>query len=397
MTAARRAKRQLELSAEDARRIAIVAQGLTEGACDSPRAVLRRTHAVQLDTISVLARSHDLVAYARLGAVPRASIEDAYWGRPARAFEYYAHANCIIPVEDWPYFAFRRRAQAARTRRHAIPPAATTEVRARLREGPVTATDLGGARRDATGWWNWSDTKHAVEMMTYTGEVVCTTRRAWKRVYDLPERAIPARYRRKEPSDEECYRYLVRAAARALGVATRRDIADYHRLTWGIVGVPPGARALLNATIDASNLLPVTVEGWAEDAFADRRVLSAAQGAQACRTTLLSPFDSLIWDRPRTKRLFGVDLKLEAYTPKADRVHGYFTMLLLHDGRIIGRVDPAREKGILVARHAHIDDRDAIEPMAAALREAAAWVNCEQVRVDRTSPPSLAAALRRAL
>jgi hypothetical protein len=397
MATARRTKRPLELSADDARRIAIVAQGLTEGACANPGAVLRRTHAVQLDTISVLARSHELVAYARLGAVPRASIEDAYWGRPARAFEYYAHANCIIPVEDWPYYAFRRRSQARKAFASRVSQRVLTKVRARLAAGPVTATDLGGARRDASGWWNWSDAKRAVELMTYTGDVVCTTRRAWKRVYDLPDRAIAARYRRKDPSDEECYRYLVRAAVRALGVATRRDIADYYRLTWGIVGVPPAARALLNATIDTSGFVPASVEGWAEDAYADRAILSAAQDAGACRTTLLSPFDSLIWDRPRTKRLFGVDLKLEAYTPKADRVHGYFTMLLLHDGRIVGRVDPAREKGVLVARHAHIDDRDAIEPMATALSEAATWVNCEQIRVDRTSPPSLAASLRRAL
>ena len=143
--------------------------------------------------------------------------------------------------------------------------------------------------------------------------------------------------------------------------------------------------------------MPVEVEGWDAPAYADRTVLRATARGGHCRTTLLSPFDSLIWDRARTKRLFGVDLKLEAYTPKAERVHGYFTMLLLHDNRILGRVDPAREKGVLAARHAHLDDRDAVEPMAAALREAASWVGCESVRIEKTTPTSMAASLWRAL
>jgi uncharacterized protein YcaQ len=180
-------------------------------------------------------------------------------------------------------------------------------------------------------------------------------------------------------------------------VATFRDLADYHRLTWGIAGAAPQARKLVTETIEAAGLVPVTVEGWDEPAYADRRAVRAVERAGPCRTTLLSPFDSLIWERPRLKRLFGVELKLEAYTPKAERVHGYFTMLLLHDNRIIGRVDPAREDGMLVARHAHLDHRDAIEPMAAALREAASWVAARDVRVEKTTPSSLATALSRAL
>lgn len=392
-----RPRKPIALSIDDACRIAIHAQGLTEGACGDPRAVLRRTGAVQLDTISVLARSHELVAYARIGAVLRAEVERAYWSSPARAFEYFAHANCIIPVEDWPYFAFRRRANLSKQLLQKIPTETLTEVRARLADGPLTATDLGGARRGVAGWWNWSAAKRAIEILTFTGEAVCTSRAGWKRVYDLPERAIPARLLAHEPTDAECYAHLVGAAARALGVATFRDIADYHRLTWGIAGAAPQARKLVTEMIEAVRLVPVTVEGWDEPAYADRRALRAVKNAGPCRTTLLSPFDSLIWERPRLKRLFGVELKLEAYTPKAERVHGYFTMLLLHDNRIVGRVDPAREDGILVARHAHLDDRDAVEPMAIALREAASWVGASGVRVEKTTPAALAAALRRAL
>ncbi|KWX10888.1 cytoplasmic protein, partial [Carbonactinospora thermoautotrophica] len=188
----------LSLSADEARRIALRAQGLL-GAPDRRAGVaglLRRLGAVQLDTISVLARSHELVPYARLGAVGRATVETAYWangGGSAVAFEYWAHAACVLPVEEWPYFAFRRRAFRRRGWRwHRVPERTCADVLARLRaEGPLTATELGGAKNGGP-WWDWSDTKIAIEWLLDLGEVVCVARRGWKRVYDLPERALPA-------------------------------------------------------------------------------------------------------------------------------------------------------------------------------------------------------------
>jgi len=241
----------LELSAEEAREIALRAQGLARGggALRSPLDVLRRLGAVQLDTISVLARSHELVQYARLGAVPRPAIERAYWGSrdgvgkmtapqprlaSARAFEYWGHANCVLPIESWPYFSFRR---LARQRRSATSGSAFDEVRARLREGPLTVSDAGGARDGATGWWNWSAAKRALEVLYRTGEAAVTTRAGWKRVYDLPERAIPAALLHHEPDDATCYRELARQAARALGHRLRRGVVLHgpHR-------VRPGAR-----------------------------------------------------------------------------------------------------------------------------------------------------------
>ncbi|MFE4399898.1 DNA glycosylase AlkZ-like family protein, partial [Kitasatospora sp. NPDC056808] len=187
------------LSADEARRIALRAQGFL-GAPDrraGVRGVLRRTGAVQLDTISVLARSHELVPYARLGTVGRPTVEAAYWssdkdGSP-HAFEYWSHAACILPIEEWPHFAFRRRAYRHRPHwHHDLPRAAYDKVIAQLTaEGPLTASELGGAKNGGE-WWDWSDTKIAVERALMYGEVVCTSRRGWKRVYDLAERAIPA-------------------------------------------------------------------------------------------------------------------------------------------------------------------------------------------------------------
>src|SRR5262249_44480930 len=193
---------------------------------------LRRIGAVQLDTISVLARSHELVAYARLGPLPRERIERAYWHpRTPAAFEYWSHAACILPIEEWPYYAFRRRAVRARgTRWHTVPERAGAGVGAGRRAGgPLTATQLGGARGGGA-WWDWSETKIAVEWMLDVGDVICVRRDGWRRVYDLPERALPGELLNQDPPDAEWLAHLAGATGPALGVASRRGTMDDPRV-----------------------------------------------------------------------------------------------------------------------------------------------------------------------
>jgi uncharacterized protein YcaQ len=400
----------LELSSEQARRIQLRAQGLLGrvattyqggGLRRDPGArralgTLRHLGAVQLDTISVLARSHELVAYARLGAVGRSSIEHAYWNGTA-AFEYWSHAACVLPIEDWPLYAFRRRAYTARGQHwHRTPEQACKEVLARLRaDGPLTATGLGGAKKGGE-WFDRTDHKIAAEYLLATGEVVCTRRVGWRRVYDLPERAIPAALREPDLSDDECVTTLVTRAGRTLGVATRADLADYVRVRGDQV----------DGVIEATGLVPVTVSGWTNGtAWAHPEALAEPPRGRH-RTTLLSPFDSLVWDRKRTQRVFTFDHRLEAYVPKPKRVHGYFTMPLLAGGHLIGRVDPAREGTTLIARKVSLEPTAINTPgkaeramtyLAEALREAAEWVGCDTVRVERLDPPALAAPLTAAL
>jgi uncharacterized protein YcaQ len=390
---------QHELTADEARRLALHAQGLI-GAPDrrsGAGGVLRDLGAVQLDTISVLARSHELVPYARLGAISRASVERTFWNHEphgATSFEYWAHAACVLPVEDWPTFAYRRAAYRARessawnmTTREG----AAKEVLARLRaEGPLTSTELGGARKTAE-WWDWSEGKIAVESLLAAGDVVCVERRAWKRVYDLPERALPQPVLdAPEPTQEESYRVLLRQAGRRLGVGTIGDLTDYYRLKI------PEARPLLADT----GLVPVTVRGWNQPAWADPEALAllAAGGPRGRhRTTLLSPFDSLIWERDRMERIFGMFHRIEAYTPAAKRIHGYFAMPLLSGGKLIGRADPKREGRTLVAKQVSLDADAAVRPMAEALREAASWVGCDSVRVEQVTPARLGPVLQAAV
>ena len=406
-------------------------------------AMLRRVGAVQLDTISVLARSHELVAYARLGPVSRQQIEQAYWHatKPA-AFEYWAHAACVLPIEQWPYFAFRRRALRARgVRWHQIHQETCDKVLARLRaEGPLTATQLGGAKAGGP-WWDWSEVKIAVEWLLDTGEVICVRRTGWRRVYDLPERVLPDELLGTEPSDLECLAYLAGVAARALGVLTHADLVDYHRLNYLTSEKSQHTRLVADAAL-AAGLIPVAIAGagnagqarsaaapdsegsrgsggsqgsggsrgsgysrgswgsWGSWGWADPAALAEASAGRRGRhrVTLLSPFDSLIWDRRRTRQMFGFEHSLEAYLPKHKRVHGYFTMPLLAGGRLAGRVDPAREGRTLVARKVSLERAAAAEPMAQALWEAASWVGCDDVRLEQIEPAThasrLAAALR---
>jgi hypothetical protein len=309
------------------------------------------------------------------------------------AVEYWAHAACIMPIELWPWFAFRRRklAHSPRWGGYVSTNPAVGEVLKRLEtEGPLTSADLGPSKNGGD-WWDWSPMKVAVERLLDLGQVICTTRRGWRRVYDLTERALPASVAALgEPSDEECWGALTALAGRCLGVATARDLAGYFRIP----------AAAVTPAVAARGLVPVTVAGWGSPAWADPAALATMDAPGRHRVTLVSPFDSLIWDRPRTTRLFGFHHRLEAYTPAAQRVHGYYVMPLLAGGQLVGRIDPKRVGTTLVARQvslmAPFGDRQ-VQWAAAALREAATWVGCDAVVIERSDPEALGSRLAAAV
>jgi uncharacterized protein YcaQ len=333
--------------------------------------------AVQLDTISVLARSHELVAYARVGAVGRERVESALWGADSATFEYWSHAACVLHLEDWPLYERKRRLVRAKERRwHEVDHDAVRDVRARLAaEGPRSARELGGAKRGGS-WWDWSATKVAAEWLLDTGEAVCRTRRGFERVYDLAERAVPAHLREAELDDDACVAALVTSGLAPLGVATASDLAAYH-------GLPVAA---VHAAASDLGIERVRVEGWREPALCAPGALELASRRPRRGAVLLSPFDSLLWDRARTERLFSLRYRLEAYTPPAKRVHGYFAMPVLAGDRLVGLVDPKREGTTLRARRVTLHEAGAARHVAAALRTAAGWVGCEDVAVDAVAP-----------
>jgi uncharacterized protein YcaQ len=374
--------RSNDLSVTQARRVALRAQGLR-----GPRptggvvGMLRRLGAVQLDTISVLARSHELVAYARLGPIGRRRVEQAYWGERSETFEYWSHAACVLPLEDWPAYALTRRVRRARGRRwHHLQERdkSCAAVRARLEaDGPLTANELGGAKKGGA-WWDWSETKIAAEWLLDVGELVCRERRGFQRVYDLAERAIPGDLLDEDWDDDRCAAHLVTAAGRSLGVATVADLAAYHGLL----------QRTVRQSLPDTALVEVRVEGWSAPAYADPTALSALGGRARGRSIVLSPFDSLIWYRGRLERLFGLRHRLEAYTPRAERKYGYFAMPVLGDTDIVGLVDPKRRGDVLVARQVTLFRPDGVRHVAAALGEAARWVGATTCEIERVEPTS---------
>ncbi|GAA2507711.1 DNA glycosylase AlkZ-like family protein [Winogradskya humida] len=357
-----------ELSSDRAREIAVAAQGLhLRTPSDGTAAVLRALGTIQLDTIHVVRRSHELVLRARgiADQQARAFLDDV---PEPRQFEYWGHAASVMPLDLWPYLAFRRRRFLAQGWSGPdVDPAACDVVRAAVADGgAVTITDLGGAQ--GRGWERSAPAKWAAEWLLATGELVCVSRRGFSRVYRSAAEVVPDTLRHDLP-DIDCYDHLIAAGLSAMGVATADDIADYFRLP------KPAVRAGLTRLPDASR---VTVRGWAEPAWVSERALEHGElDEDAC--TPLSPFDSLIWHRPRARRLFGIDYVLEAYKPAAKRECGYFGMPVLSGTEIIGRFAMRATRGVAALEgHEVIEGHDP-GLLARAARTAAGWAGASLV------------------
>jgi uncharacterized protein YcaQ len=272
-------------------------------------------------------------------------------------------------------------------------PAFVREVLAQLRDrGPLGAGELQEKKKAARGWWEWSEAKTALECLFWTGEVSTATRRHFERIYDLTERVLPARVLQlPTPSENDAQRTLVEHAARALGVATAGDLRDYFRL-----GVRD-AKARIAELLETQTLVPVSVEGWRQPAYLHR---DAAPATRVETCTLLSPFDPLVWERSRAERLFGFRYRLEIYTPAHKRVHGYYVLPFLLEGRIAARVDlkADRQAGKLRVLAAHLEDSHDAERvaqnLAQELRRVREWLGLKAITVGQRG--KLASALRSA-
>src|SRR5580704_17782917 len=318
------------LSAAQARRIAIAAQGLAAPKPGKPvtarafRALASRLGALQLDSVNVFTRTHYMPAFSRLGPYDPAILQREAWGKKRSLFEYWGHAASLMPMELQPLFRWKmERARrggmyaglarfGAENRRYIDQ--VLDEVR---RRGPVTGGDFSPEGPRTPGWWSWSEGKSALEWLFWAGLIAVKTRRGFERVYDLTERVIPAEIlAAPTPSQADAQRELVRLSAVAMGVATVADLTDYFRILY-----QADAKARARELVEEGVLEEVSVPGWRGPVFlaAAARLPRRATGA-----TLLSPFDNLIWERERTERLFGLRYRIGLYTPAAQREHGYY-------------------------------------------------------------------------
>jgi hypothetical protein len=395
MISAAMATSRESISSVEARRIALAAQGFgrPRPVLPSPQDILatvRSLGLVQIDSVNVLVRSHYLPLYSRLGAYdPGALDAAAYGGKRRTIFEYWGHEASLLPVETQPYLRWRmERARqgvgvwsgvAAFGRQHGgVCTAVLDEIRDR---GPLGVSDLqaGGKRRG--GWWGWSEGKVALEWLFWTGQVSTHSRRRFERIYDVTERVLPARVvNAPTPDVDEAQRELLRASIRALGVATERDLRDYFRLPVA------DTKARIAELVEAGDLRPVGVEGWKHAAYLVPRVRAPLRVA-AC--ALLSPFDSLVFERSRTERIFDFRYRLAIYTPAHKREHGYYVLPFLLGERIVARVDlkADRSRGALRVVSAHCEPsaepQSVADPLRAELGRLAGWLGLERVVVSR--------------
>ena len=301
---------------------------------------------MQLDSVNVVARAHELTFHARL----RHHDRSLPWRLQAdgEVFEYWGHEASLVPVEYQPLLRWRM-AQAdggawgGLVRLAHERPSYVAQVLEEVRErGPLTTGELSDPGSRSAAWWGWNQGKMALEYLFWSGQV--TGRRRWpsfERVYDLPERMIPAEVlARPTPDPADAQRELLALAARFCGVATGNDLADYFRLN------KVAARPLLADLVEDGRLVPVEVEGWDQPAYLDP---AARRPRRARGRALLAPFDSLVWCRERTERIFGFRLRVELYTPAAKRVHGYYVLPFLLGEQLVARVDlkADRKAGVL--------------------------------------------------
>jgi uncharacterized protein YcaQ len=393
------------ISVVQARRVALAAQGFAE---KKPRAVTRlqlarlceRLGAIQIDSVNALVRSHYLPAFSRLGGYDPSLLDRlAYAPKRRELFEYWGHEASLMPLDLQPLFRWRmKRAERfedgwthvkemGRTQR-AFVARVLEEIKQR---GPLAAGELNEGGKAEGSWWGWSDGKRAVEWLFWAGKLTTAYRRGFERVYDLSERVFPPEIlAQPTPSEAEAHRRLLLVAARAHGIATERDLRDYFRI--GAAEAKPRVAEL----VESGDLLSVRVEGWKQPAYLlpgtkIPRMIDAA--------ALLSPFDSLIWERTRTEQLFDFNYRLEIYTPSHKRVHGYYVLPFLCGERLVARVDlkSSRKDKALDVHGVHYEKSitdTAIERLAGELRAMADWMGHESVRV---LPSSVKARQLRAL
>lgn len=398
------------LSLSAARALHLAAQGLLQPRRRKARqadlpAAIRQMGVLQIDTIHVVARSPYLVLWSRLGDYPQPWLEQAL--AQGELFEYWPHEACFVPVEDYSLYRHRMLDPEAMgwkysatwmKERRAEVEAVLEHIRA---NGPTRSSDFERTDGKAGGWWSWKPEKRSLEVLFTTGQLMISARHNFQRIYDLAERVLPAWHDSQLPPMEDVRRQLVLKAVKAMGCARGAWISDYFRTR------PP--RLDPEMLVGQGALLRAWVDDWDDPIYVhpDHAGLleSAAAGALASTlTTILSPFDPVVWDRRRALELFDFDYRLECYTPADKRKYGYFTLPILRRGALVGRLDAKAHrrdgvfevKSLVLEPGARISDRFTRD-IAGALQRLANWHACPEVQLQQAAPAAFGPQLQAAL
>jgi uncharacterized protein YcaQ len=400
----------IELSLAEARRLAVVSQGFgkrpAKPTLDHVRKLASKIHAFQIDSVNVLARAHYVPAYARLGPY-RPDIVDTLAYQKRELFEYWGHAACLIPVSLYPFFRYRMHSDETREYMRSEKGAALARVYEELRErGPLAAGDLTDPGKRSGKWWGWGDGKLRLEALYDAGLVAIAGRRGFERLYDLAERVIPrAALEAPVPSRDDAMKQLICLGGTACGVGTAGDFAGYfntdgwydRRARWPWWEKwKPIVKRLVGELVDEGRLLPARVEDWSEPAYLSP---GARIPKRVDARAIVTPFDSLVWQRDRIDRLFGMKYSIEIYLPAHKRVYGYYVFPFLLGDTLVGRCDlkADRERGVLMVRTAHLEPKQnaarVARGLADELRDVQSWLALDRIEV--ASRGNLAASLRR--
>jgi uncharacterized protein YcaQ len=405
----------IEISSEQARNHILDAQGLrTTNSCESVIDVANRVYNIQIDTISVVARSHNLTTFNRFLGYKEGTIWD--YLREGKLIEYWSHAICLMPMETYRLSAWRKKyyhdEMWGSFKSWGIQNKETIDevYRKVKRDGVINSASMGEKRTSSsTGWWDWKIEKRALEYLFYMGELMIAYRDRFQKFYDIPERVIPAGINTEPLSDEEASRFIVESTLRSLGLGTHQDIRTYH-------GTMPSKRLWANNRARAEEYLDsLTQEGIIEEVkisgFRDRyftmpeyvdSIISEKKGThEATPVKILSPFDNLLRERHFPKRVWNFKYALECYVPPQDRVYGYFVLPILDLNNLAGRLDAKvhRKEGVLEAKSLYIESEslkteDGFYRLKAGLQSFAAFHNCEKISLGNVHPRKLTKILR---
>lgn len=407
----------LELTAEEARKFILHAQGLrTRKASKSVVEVVRKVHNVQIDTISVVARSHDLILYNRLSGYKTDEVWE--WERKGQLFEYWSHMMCLLPIEAYPYCTWAMTRYTDKTwgsmgrwatKNREMVESVYTKIR---KSGPMSSSDFGGRTERGSGWWDWKDEKNALEYLYYGGKLMIAYRENFQKYYDLTERVLPSSVSQEPMPEEEVPRFVAFTTLTSLGLASAEDVRLYlgrfpAHVLWN--GKKTEIEKFLESLLKEGAVEEVTIDGIKQRFFTVssnlrelRRVIKEPD--QNTPVKLLSPFDNVVRERHLPRMLWGFNYRMEAFVPSAKRVLGYYVLPLLDGYTFVGGIDAKahRKEGILELKSLYLEKsgerREGLEDrLADGLRAFADFHECDSIKLGGVRPLSLKNTVERAL